>query len=240
MLPGGLVELLRVRLEAAKSSTSKYKRLLQGVSKDGRLRGTLQYCGAARTGRWSGRLFQPQNLPRPTMKAADIQLGIDMLKAKQDVSLIAPIIETASNAIRGVLIAPKGKKLLVADYSSIEGRVLAWVASEKWVVEAFRSGQDLYKLTYAKAFGIPVEKVDKNARQQGKVMVLALGYAGGVGAFVNMASAYGMDLDALGTAVTVPARLQDKLDWAWDKAVKESGTFGLTKEVYQACDTLKH
>lgn len=180
-LPSAVKELLAIRLQASTTSTSKYKALMKGVSHDGRLRGTLQFCGASRTGRWAGRLFQPQNLPRPSLKQEQIDEGIEALKAGCADLLFDNIMELTSSALRGCIIAPTGKKLVVSDLSNIEGRMLAWLAGEEWKLNAFReydagTGPDLYKLAYAKAFDIAPDDVDKHMRQIGKVMELGLGY----------------------------------------------------------------
>jgi DNA polymerase len=207
-LPAELKELLSVRLAASTTSTSKYKTLAKAVSKDGRLRGTLQFNGASRTGRWAGRLFQPQNLPRPALKQDKIDIGIEALKADCEDLLFDNVMELTSSAIRGCIIAPPGKKLVVADLSNIEGRVLAWLAGEEWKLQAFRDfdtvqtvegewltgpqlvalhlshqypelaldekgdpirmGHDLYKLAYAKSFGIKPEAVTKDNRQSAR------------------------------------------------------------------------
>lgn len=229
--------LLRLRLEASKTSTSKYKRMRESTGRDGRLRGTLQYSGASRTARWAGRIFQPQNLPRPTMKAEDIRLAIQLIRdGRADlVPLLAPVTQACSNALRGLIVAEEGYELAVADYSAIEGRVNAWLAGEDWKVKAFREGHDLYKLIYSKAFGITVEQVEKWMRQIGKVMELALGYGGGVGAFLNMAAGYGMDLEAMSLKVAPVEKAYE----AWERAVEDGTTFGLSQQVYTACDTLK-
>lgn len=137
-LPLELRELLAIRLQASTTSTSKYKTLAKGVSADGRLRGTLQFNGASRTGRWAGRLFQPQNLPRPVLEQETIDQGIDALKAGCADLIFPNIMELTSSAIRGCIIAPPSKKLVVADLSNIEGRMLAWLAGEEWKLQAFR------------------------------------------------------------------------------------------------------
>jgi DNA polymerase len=233
--------LLRLRLDSSKSSTSKYKRLIDSVGAEGRLRGTLQYAGASRTARWAGRIFQPQNLPRPTMHHADTRTCIELIRDGRAtlVRIFASIAEACSNGIRGLIVARPGNKLVVADYSAIEGRVLAWVAGEDWKVKAFREGQDLYKLIYSKAFGIDIKDVAKHQRQMGKVMELALGYAGGVGAFVNMASAYGMDLDAMAENVHADEKTTAMALKAWEWALEKNATFGLSEKTYVACDILK-
>lgn len=230
--------LLRIRLEASKTSTSKFKRMLESVGKDGRLRGTLQFAGASRTARWAGRIFQPQNLPRPTMSADFTRQFIDLLREGKSAyaALIAPITKGCSNSLRGLIVSEDDTALYVADYSAIEGRGNAWVAGEDWKLKAFREKQDLYKLIYAKAFGMRVELVEKWQRQIGKVMELALGYQGGVGAFLNMAAAYNLDLDAMSEQV----ELDEKSAANWERAIKENRTYNLTEQVYRACDTLKN
>ncbi len=187
--PPAMAELLAVRLQASSTSTSKYKVLRRGTSADGRLRGTLQFDGASRTGRWAGRLFQPQNLPRPTLKQPLIDAGIEAMKAGCAHLVTDNVMALVSSSIRSCIVAPYGKKLEVADLSNIEGRVQAWLANEEWKLQAFRDydtitgvdakgkpvrrGHDLYKLAYAKAFGIKPEDVTDDQRQVGKVMELA-------------------------------------------------------------------
>jgi DNA polymerase len=256
--PPGMAAMLEIRLQASSTSTSKYRVLERGTSVDGRLRGTLQFNGASRTGRWAGRLFQPQNLPRPSLKQPVIDAGIQAMLAGCAHLTTDNVMELTSSAIRSCLIAPKGKKLVVADLANIEGRVQAWLAGENWKIQAFRDydtvtgfdakgkairkGHDLYKMAYAKAFGIRPEDVTDDQRQVGKVMELALAYAGGVGAFVTFAGAYGIDLDALAEAMLPSApewavnEADDFLNWC----VKDKReTYGLSPEAFVACDALK-
>lgn len=253
-LPWALRELLAIRLQTCTSSTAKYKTLIKGVSSDGRLRGTKQFCGANRTGRWAGRLFQPDNLPRPTLPQADIDFGIRALKAGCADLVTDNVMELTSNVIRGCIVAPPGKKLVIADLSNIEGRVLAWLAGEEWKLKAFADydagvGHDLYALAYAKSFGVTPEVVmhnkkhgDGSMRQVGKVMELALGYEGGVGAFVTFAAAYRIDLEAMAEQAfdTLPAHLVEKATdfYGWTIKNKKS-TFGLSRKAFITCDTFK-
>ncbi|MEG8099547.1 DNA polymerase [Candidatus Liberibacter brunswickensis] len=199
-------QLLKNRLDASRSAPRKLTTLLEATSKDGRLRGTLQFYGASRTGRWAGRVFQPQNLPRPQRSNAEIEQAIDEFLYVDDVK---NPIEKASDCVRSCIIAPQGKKIIVADLSGIEARVLAWVAGEQWKLDAFAQGDDIYKLAYAKAFNIPVSAVTKDQRAIGKVMELALGYQGGARAFISMAQGTGMDLKSMAEQVKLTALSDD-------------------------------
>lgn len=264
-LPSPVKELLAIRLQASTTSTSKYKSLMKGISSDGRLRGTLQFCGASRTGRWAGRLFQPQNLPRPTLKQERIDEGIEALKSGCADLLFDNVMELTSSALRGCIMAPAGKKLVVSDLSNIEGRKLAWLAGEAWKLDAFRDydtlildesgapiwdaaakdykrrGPDLYKLAYAKAFNITPDEVTKYQRQIGKVMELGLGFGGGVAAFLTFALVYGLDLEELATAAlpNIPRDVRREAQSWYDESVKRKATYGLSERVFIACDSLK-
>ncbi|HCR0320815.1 TPA: DNA polymerase [Klebsiella aerogenes] len=245
-LPSPVKELLAIRLQASTTSTSKYKSLMKGISSDGRLRGTLQFCGASRTGRWAGRLFQPQNLPRPTLEQERIDEGIEALKSGCADLLFDNVMELTSSALRGCIMAPAGKKLVVSDLSNIEGRKLAWLAGEQWKLDAFRdydegTGPDLYNLAYAKAFNITPEEVTKYQRQIGKVMELGLGFGGGVAAFLTFALVYGLDLEELATAAlpNIPRDVQREAKSWYDESVKRKATYGLSERVFIACDSLK-
>lgn len=255
-LPWAVRELIAIRLDASTSSTSKYRKLVECVGSDGRLRGTLQFCGASRTGRWAGRIFQPQNLPRPTHSEDDIEFAIEAIMNDSLHLLSDDTMKLTSSAIRSTITASEGNKLVVSDLSNIEGRGNAWLAGEDWKLDAFRAndagtGHDLYALAYARSFGVTPEEVmqnkktgDGSMRQIGKVQELALGYGGGVGAFVTMAAAYGLDLEDL-AAKSLPRVPDHILDSATrfymaskDKKTKFS-TYGLSQDVFVACDSIK-
>lgn len=187
--------VLGLRQTAGKSSVAKYSAALN-AEVDGRLYGSLQFYGA-RTGRWAGRQLQPQNMFRPTIK--DIGVAVEAVKEGVVAELYDDVMEVASSCVRAVIAAPHGYKLVVSDLANIEGRMLAWLAGEEWKLEAFRAydagtGPDVYKLAYANAFGLNVETINDFQRQVGKVMELALGFQGWVGAFQQMAASYGVDL----------------------------------------------
>jgi DNA polymerase len=186
---------------AARASVAKIETLLRGADPDDlRVRGLLQF-NAASTGRWGGRRFQPQNLKRP--EESDIDTLIEIIAAG-DYATLAMLyddpLSAVSDILRGLICAEPGKKIVAADYSNIEGRVLAWLAGETWKLQAFRDfdngiGHDLYKITAGGILRKRPEDVTKSERQShGKVPELALGYQGGVGAFKQMAAGYGVDL----------------------------------------------
>ena len=204
-------DVIKLRQAAWKTSTAKFKAMLECVMADMRIRGLLNYYGA-NTGRWAGRLVQPQNFPRVDSENEFLQLKIALLHelaatlSPSDIyhyiaDLYGPleVMDLISKALRSAVCAPEGKKLVGGDFSNIEGRVNAWLAGETWKLNAFKeyddgTGPDLYKLAYATSFGVPVESVGKGAkRQMGKVQELALGYQGGIGAFLQMGATYGLN-----------------------------------------------
>lgn len=246
-LPIELRELLAIRLESSTTSTSKYNALIRGVSDDGRLKGTKQFCGAGRTGRWAGRTFQPDNLPRPGHELDEILEFIEAAKGDYEDLITGDVMKLASSAIRGAIVSSPGKKLVVGDLSNIEGRAGAWLAGEEWKLQAFRDfdagkGEDLYKVSYGRAFNVPPATVTKLQRQVGKVNELMMQYEGGVGAWVTGAATYGVDLGAL-TEVAWPLLPAEQVYEAegfleWTRK-KKRATFGLSDRTFVTLDVLK-
>jgi DNA polymerase len=256
--------LLEARLEASKSSGAKYRRGLEMVGEGSRIRYGIRFSGAGRTGRFSGRGFQPHNMQRPTTYHLKSDGGRSKKPVKADFILgtLVPGIkagkvlnneltyggpnEACANALRCAIVAAPGNELVVADWSNIESRVLAWIADESWKLDAYRAldrgeGEDLYKLLFSQFFGKPIEDVDDQERQSGKVSELAFGFGGGVGALVTMAAVYEMDLDALADHVlkaATPERLK-KARKAWKRAFLTGDDFELAPRTYMACDVLK-
>lgn len=188
-LPDDVRELLRIRQLLSKSSIKKYDAMQNAACHDDRIRGMFQFYGAARSGRWAGRIVQLQNLRRNSMP--DLDTARELVRTG-DLDLLAicydNIPDVLSQLIRTALIAPDGTRFIVADFSAIEARVIAWLAGEEWEMEAFKEGKDIYCATASAMFGVPVVKhgVNGELRQKGKVATLACGYGGGVGALKAM------------------------------------------------------
>lgn len=242
-----LREILNIRLQSSKTSVSKYRRALQSVSKDGRLRGTLQCYGAYRTARWSGRIFQPHNMPRPTFGKDIIENGIALLKSDCADLYFENVNELCASSLRGLIVSSKGCKLVVSDLSNIEGVTLAWLAGEQWKIKAYKdifSGKalyDMYELTYSKTFGIRPEDVTDDQRQMGKVLELAMGYGGGVGAFLNFADVYKIDLQDVADSIlnNLPSDIYNAANRYYNYCVKENRTLGVSEEIFISCDGVK-
>ena len=186
---GKAQRMLELRQLMSKTSTKKYDALQAAVCDDGRVRGMMFYYGANRTGRWAGRIVQPQNLPQNHLPSLDLARRLVKDGDAEMVKLCyGSVPDTLSQLIRTAFVPRRGKRYAVADYSAIEARVVAWLAGEDWVLGAFEAGEDIYCATASQMFGVPVEKHGMNSelRQRGKVATLALGYGGGESALVAM------------------------------------------------------
>lgn len=183
------IRVLQIRKELGKTSNKKYNAMQACVCADGRIHGLLQFCGAARTGRWAGRLVQVQNLPQNHLESLDYARSLVRQGDLDEFEMnYANVTQVLSELIRTAFVAADGKTFHVCDFSAIEARVIAWIAGEQWVLDVFKHGRDIYCETASRMFKVPVEKHGQNAhlRQRGKVAVLALGYGGGVSALEAM------------------------------------------------------
>lgn len=186
---GDIKEVLELRQELSKSSVRKYDAMKNVKGKDNRARGLIQFYGANRTGRYSGRLIQVQNLRRNNLK--DLELARSLVK-NRDYETMEILYESPSDIlsqlIRTAFIPKDGTRFIISDFSAIEARVLAWLAGEQWVLDAFENGEDIYCRTASRMFGMPVEKhgVNGHLRQKGKIATLACGYQGALGALKAM------------------------------------------------------
>lgn len=181
--------VIAIRREMGKTSNKKYEAMQKCVCKDGRIHGLLQFCGAARTGRWAGRLVQVQNLPQNHLVSLDFARSLVRQGDLDEFEMnYANVTQVLSELIRTAFVAEPGKTFHVCDFSAIECRVIAWLASEDWVLDVFRTNGDIYCANASKMFKVPVEKHGQNAqlRQKGKIATLALGYGGGVSALEAM------------------------------------------------------
>lgn len=182
-----VTRVLNIRQEMAKTSIKKYQAMVNGMGSDNRMRGLLQYYGANRTGRWAGRFVQVQNLPKNILK--DLGLARNLVAEKEDIDYIHMLYGNVPNVlsqlIRTAFIAPKDSTFIVADFTSIEARVLAWLAKEQWKLDVFNGDGKIYEATASQMFNTPLSKVDDPLRSKGKVAELALGYQGGPRALVK-------------------------------------------------------
>lgn len=225
--PQELAEVLTLRQKLAKSSVKKYTAMENAVCEDGRARGMFQFYGANRTGRFSGRLIQLQNLPQnhiPDLKEARELVRSGNFEALE--VLYDSVPEVLSELIRTAFVPRSGCKYIVADFSAIEARVIAWFAGEQWRLDVFDRGGDIYCASASQMFGVPVEKngINGNLRQKGKIAELALGYGGSVGALKAMgALEMGLQEDELQDLVTAwrtANPMITKFWWDIDRAVK--------------------
>ena len=237
--PPQLQKVLTLRQQLAKSSVKKYQAMETAVCADGRARGMFQFYGANRTGRWAGRIIQMQNLPqnhlddlsevRSLVRAGDFD-AVEMLY--EDVP------DTLSQLIRTAFVPQGDRKFIVADFSAIEARVIAWLAGEKWRQNVFAEGKDIYCASASQMFGVPVEKhgVNGHLRQKGKIAELALGYGGSVGALKAMgALEMGLQEDELPALVSAWRQANPKIVqfwWAVDRAVMDAVTHKTTTKTH--------
>ena len=190
--PNKVRRMLEIRQQLGKTSIKKYVAMDTARGEGDRVRGLTQYYGANRTGRWAGRLVQMQNLPRNYLKTLDYARNLVKAKNYDGVRILyGNVPDTLSQLIRTAFIPSAGHKFVVADFSAIEARVIAWLAGEQWVNEVFATHGKIYEATASQMFGVPVERIAKgnpeySLRQKGKVATLALGYQGGTSALIAM------------------------------------------------------
>ena len=237
--PPDMREALVLRQQLAKSSVKKYQAMQNCVCADGRAHGMFMFYGANRTGRFAGRLVQLQNLPQNHMddleqaRALVRRADYDSLKLLYD-----SVPDVLSELIRTAFIPYEGGKFIVADFSAIEARVIAWMADEKWRLEVFRNGGDIYCASASQMFGVPVEKhgINGHLRQKGKIAELALGYGGSVGALKAMgALEMGIPEEELKPLVDAWRDANPNITELWwdvDRAVKEAVDLRTTSETH--------
>lgn len=247
LVPDNIKTVIAIYATYGMKAVSKFPAMRKAVCKDGRIRGMLLYH-AAGTGRWSSVIVQIHNLFRAVI--ADAEAAIEAARCR-DLGWIRALypgvdpMKVISSCVRGVLIAKEGHELVFPDFSGIEARWNAWMFGEEWKLDAYRKfdrgeGPDLYTVAYGRAFGIDPAAVTKPQRQLGKVMELALGYEGGVGAFVKMAATYRINLETLKpTLATAHPALRDAAESNYD-FMKDQGRIGrLDKETWLACECIK-
>lgn len=232
-LPPSVRRALEIRQEGAKTSVAKIAKLLACRQADGRMRGNLQFHGAG-PGRWAARGAQLQNLPTPTVKAPMDEIVVDLRRGSADriEMLYGPAMTVVSDAIRGMIASPPGRKILAGDFSQIESRKTAYLGGQEDVLEAFRradrgEGPDIYIVTAAGIYRVPISHITRSdpRRQVGKVANLSLGFAGGANALLKMAKKYGMDILDARTAVLASATESavEAAEEAWIARGKASG-----------------
>jgi len=226
--PEHLAEVLKLRQQLAKSSVKKYSAIENAVCSDGRIRGMFTFLGANRTGRFSSKIVQLQNLPQNHILDLKEARGIVKSGDSEVLEMLyEDIPDTLSQLIRTAFVPKKGCKFIVADFSAIEARVLSWLAGEKWRSEVFANGGDIYCASASQMFNVPVEKhgVNGHLRQKGKIAELALGYGGSVGALKAMgALAMGLEEEELKPLVNAWRKANPyivKFWWDVDRAAKK-------------------
>ena len=227
--PPELQKALTLRQQLAKSSVKKYQAMETAVCADGRARGMFQFYGANRTGRWAGRIIQMQNLPQNHLDDLSEARGLVRVGDFDALEMLyEDVPDTLSQLIRTAFVPQENRKFIVADFSAIEARVIAWLAGEKWRQDVFAEGKDIYCASASQMFGVPVEKhgVNGHLRQKGKIAELALGYGGSVGALKAMgALEMGLSEDELPALVSAWRQANPKIVqfwWAVDRAVMEA------------------
>lgn len=227
--PPQLQKVLTLRQQLAKSSVKKYQAMETAVCADGRARGMFQFYGANRTGRWAGRIIQMQNLPQNHLDDLSEARGLVRAGGFDALEMLyEDVPDTLSQLIRTAFVPQENRKFIVADFSAIEARVIAWLAGEKWRQDVFAEGKDIYCASASQMFGLPVEKhgVNGHLRQKGKIAELALGYGGSVGALKAMgALEMGLSEDELPALVSAWRQANPKIVqfwWAVDRAVMEA------------------
>ena len=237
--PPELQKVLTLRQQLAKSSVKKYQAMETAVCADGRARGMFQFYGANRTGRWAGRIIQMQNLPQNHLD--DLSEARSLVRAGDFDALemlYEDVPDTLSQLIRTAFVPQEDRKFIVADFSAIEARVIAWLAGEKWRQDVFAEGKDIYCASASQMFGVPVEKhgVNGHLRQKGKIAELALGYGGSVGALKAMgALEMGLSEDELPALVSAWRQANPKIVqfwWAVDRAVMDAVTRKTTTKTH--------
>ena len=226
-LPSDVRRVLELRRQLGKTSNTKYETIAASAGPDHRVRGTLQFYGANRTGRWAGRLLQVQNLPRTYLDHQAEWRSIVKLHDPEALALLTDnVSDTLSQLIRTALVPGEGCTFVDADFSAIEARLIAWLAGEEWVLDVFRTTGKIYEATAARIFGVPFDSIVKGNpnykyRQRGKVATLALGYQGGVGAMKRMGGdQLGLDDDGLMDIVRRWRRQNPSICKLWDTMQK--------------------